>query len=416
MLCAGQFLLELRNTCINLLLEFYQSFGNGAVQSNHGAGAVGLRTYSTELKAVTCEGEGAGTVTVGIINEQLRNLRNIHLHALFAGKGEYVILIGFLDVIQQFAHLLAQERRDNCWWSFVGAQTMSIGGAHDASLQQAIVLVNTHQGLYNKGGETQVLLSCLARSVQQYAVICTEAPVVVLTTSVNACKGFLVQQYAETVLTSHFLHYRHQQHVVIDGQISFLKDRSQLKLVGSNLVVASLNRNTQLQRFNLQLLHEGLNTFWDSTKVVVVHLLVLGRIVAHQGATSQQQVGTGCIKSFVYQEVLLLPTQVADYLLHLGVKVMANLGSSHIHSLQGAQQGSLVVKCLTTIRYKYGRNNQGIVHNEDGTCGIPSRITASLECATDTTAGEAGSIRFLLNQQLAAELLYHTALTVVFNE
>ena len=225
--------------------------------------------------------------------------------------------------------------------------------------------------------------------MQQHAGIRTQAPVVVLTATVDAGEGFLVQQYAEAVLAGNLLHNRHQQHVVVNGQVGLLEDGSQLELVGSHLVVTGLNRNTQFQSMNLQILHKGLNALGDSTEVVVVHLLVLSRIMPHQGTTCQQQVGTGCIKTLVNQEVLLLPAQVADHLLYLGVEIMANLGSSHIHSLQGAQQRSLIVECLAAVRYKYGRDDKGVIHNEDGACRVPSRITASLEGTADTAAGEA---------------------------
>ena len=35
-------------------------------------------------------------------------------------------------------------------WSFVGTQSMGIGCTHDRSLQQTVVLINTHQGLYDE--------------------------------------------------------------------------------------------------------------------------------------------------------------------------------------------------------------------------------------------------------------------------
>ena len=62
---------------------------------------------------------------------------------------------------------------------------------------------------------------------------------------------------------------------MIDGKVGLLKDRSKLKLVGGNLVVASLARNTKFECTNLKILHEGLNTIWNSTEIVVFHLLVL---------------------------------------------------------------------------------------------------------------------------------------------
>ena len=56
--CASELLLELRNLSIHTFLEVGQSLGHSTVQGDHGAGAVSLGTYGTELKAVTGEGEG----------------------------------------------------------------------------------------------------------------------------------------------------------------------------------------------------------------------------------------------------------------------------------------------------------------------------------------------------------------------
>ena len=107
-LSTSKLLLVLRDLGIHALLERYEGLSNGTVQGNHGRCTVSLRTYSTELETVTGEGEGRGTVTIGIINEQFRNLRDIHLQALLTTHGEEV-LIGSLDVVEQLANLLAKE-------------------------------------------------------------------------------------------------------------------------------------------------------------------------------------------------------------------------------------------------------------------------------------------------------------------
>ena len=101
---------------------------------------------------------------------------------------------------------------------------MGIGGAHDRGLQQSVVLVDTHQGLDDEGGEAQVLLWRLARRMQQDAVVGAQRPVIVLTATVDASEGLFVEQYTETVLAGHFLHQRHQHHVVVDSQVGLLED------------------------------------------------------------------------------------------------------------------------------------------------------------------------------------------------
>ena len=130
---------------------------------------------------------------------------------------------------------------------------MGIGGAHDGGLQQSVVAVDSHQRFDDEHHEAQVLLWRLARGMQQGSVIGTKAPVVVLTRAIDAVEGLFVQQNTETVVTSHLLHQRHEQHVMVDSQVALLEYRSQLKLVGGHLVVACLAGNGQFQGLKMDI-------------------------------------------------------------------------------------------------------------------------------------------------------------------
>ena len=129
-------------------------------------------------------------------------------------------------------------------------------------------------------------------------------------------------------------HQAHQEHVVVNGKVGLLEDRCQLKLVWCNLVMTGLARNTELKSLDFQILHECLNTLWDGAEVVVVHLLVLCRIVTHQGAACQHQIRTCSIQAFIYQEVLLLPTEIGNNFLDIWVEVVANLCCCYVYSVQ----------------------------------------------------------------------------------
>ena len=128
---------------------------------------------------------------------------------------------------------------------------MGVGGRHDAGLQQSVVAIHAHQRLHYEGDEAQVAEVVLAGGVEQYAGVGGERPVVVLARTVDAVEGLLVQQAAESVLASHLLHQRHEQHIVVNGQVGLLKYRCQLKLVRCHLVVAGLAGDAQLQGFYL---------------------------------------------------------------------------------------------------------------------------------------------------------------------
>ena len=169
---------------------------------------------------------------------------------------------------------------------------MCVSSAHDGSLQKTIVTIYTHQCLHDEGNETEVVLRSLARSVEQHASIGRETPVVVLTRTVDAGERLLVEQCTETVLACHLLHQRHEKHVMVNGEVCLLEDRSEFKLVRSHLIVTCLARNAKFEGTYLKVFHEGLYTIWNSTEIVVFHLLVLCRVVTHECAAGEQQVGT----------------------------------------------------------------------------------------------------------------------------
>ena len=158
-----------------------------------------------------------------------------------------------------------------------------------------------------------------------------------LTTAVDAVEGFFVEQYAETMLAGHLLHQTHQQHVVVNSQVALLEDRSQLKLVGCHLVVTGLHGDSQLQRLYLKILHKGLHTIGDSTKVVVVHLLVLRTLVSHQRTTRHQQVRTCRVETLVHEEILLFPSQVHLHLGHIVIEILANILSGLVHGVDSTE-------------------------------------------------------------------------------
>ena len=68
------------------------------------------------------------------------------------------------------------------------------------------MLVNTHQCLYDEGDKAQIAEVVLTRSVEQYAGICSERPVIVLSGTIDAIERFFVEQAAEAVLAGYLLH------------------------------------------------------------------------------------------------------------------------------------------------------------------------------------------------------------------
>ena len=117
--------------------------------------------------------------------------------------------------------------------------------------------------------------------MKQDARVGGQTPVVMLAASIDTIEWFLVQKHPETMFMSHLFHQSHQEHIMVNGKVTLLKNRRQLKLTGGHFVMSCLAGNAEFECLSLQIFHESLHSFGDSTEVMVVHLLVLGRVVAH---------------------------------------------------------------------------------------------------------------------------------------
>ena len=203
---------------------------------------------------------------------------------------------------------------------------------------------------------------------------------------------------------------------MVDGEVALLIDGRELKLIGSHLVVTCLDGNGELEGLHFEVLHEGLHAVGDGAEVVVVHLLVLGALMAHEGASGEHEVGACRVESLVDEEVLLLPTEVDGHLAHVVIEERADVGGSLVHGVEGSEEGCLVVERLAGIGDEDGGYAEGVVDDEDGRGGVPGRISACLERVAYAAVGEGAGIGLLLYEQLARELLHHASLAVVLHE
>ena len=117
--------------------------------------------------------------------------------------------------------------------------------------------------------------------------------------TIDPLERLLVEQNTEPMSPRHLAHEGHDKHVVIHCKVTFLIDRGEFELVRGDLVVPCLDRNTQLQSLNLQVLHKASDPCRDCTEVMVLELLVLRSLVSHQCTPRKQEVGPGGVESFI---------------------------------------------------------------------------------------------------------------------
>ena len=224
--------------------------------------------------------------------------------------------------------------------------------------------------------------------MQNNTCVGVERPVVVLTATVDACKRFFVQQAAEAVFASDVAHERHEQHIVVHCQVTFFVDWCKFKLVRSHLIVTRLAGNAQFQGLDFQIAHKFCHALRNSPKIVVFHLLVFRTIVSHQRATGEQKVRASGIKTFVYQEIFLFPTQIGGNFLHIIIEISANFQSRLVHCCKRFFERSFIVQCFTCITDEHGRNHERIADDKHRTSRVPSCVAARFKGGTNTTVGE----------------------------
>ena len=166
----------------------------------------------------------------------------------------------------------------------------------------------------------------------------------------------------------------------------------------------------------LKLTHESGHARGNGSEVMVIKLLVLRGHVPHERAAGDHQVGPGRVQGLVDEEILLLPSEIAENLVHGRVEETADGQGGVRNGLDGLFQRGLVVQCLAGIGNENGRDTEGVTLDENRGGRVPRGISTRLEGGADASAGEGGSVGFLLCERLAVELFYHSPFTVILNQ
>ena len=124
--------------------------------------------------------------------------------------------------------------------------------------------------------------------------------------SVDAFERLLVQQAGISEAVRHLFHHFHGQLVVVHCHVGRLKDRRQLVLGRSDLVVLGLGRHAELPEFFVQCVHVLRYLGLKHAKIVILHLLSLGRRRSHECAACKKEVFSLLVEFLVDQEILLL--------------------------------------------------------------------------------------------------------------
>ena len=359
-----------------------------------------------ELEPVSGERERAGSVAIARIGGQVWQRIHANDHGALAFGRRRRTLGNLLEYIGE---LVTEEDRDDRRWRLIGTEPMIVGRRGDRDTQQPAELVDRpdHRPAENK--ELGVLVRGVTRYEKAAELRIAQGEVDVLARSVDAREWLLVEKALQSVLLGDRLERGHQQLLMIGGDVRPFKHRGNLELAGRDLVVPGLGGNAELEQFPLGVHHEAEHPLRNSSEVMIVELLALGRLGAEQSAPRVDEIGPGQKEVPVDEEVLLLRAAERDNRIEVAVaKQLQDAFRLCAHCLLAAQQRRLVIQGLPRHGDEYRRNAQGaavrVLQDVCGAGDIPAGVTARFEGATQPTRREAGCIGLTLDQGLAGEL------------
>ena len=144
---------------------------------------------------------------------------------------------------------------------------------------------------------------------------------------------------------------------------------------------------------------------------MVFQLLSLRWRMPQKGFSCHQKVWSGLKKSRIYKEIFLLPAKCSRNFGYIFIKILTNLRSRLIHSVQRSQKRSFVIQCFACIGNKNRRNTKGSSHNKRWRSRIPSGIASRLKGVSNSSIRERRRVWLLLNKVRSVKAFHGFALT-----
>ena len=105
------------------------------------------------------------------------------------------------------------------------------------------------------------------------------------------------------------IHQIHQQLVVVNRDVDFLKNRREFILARRDFVVPRPNGDAQSMAFRFEVAHKRINALWNRAKIMVFELLMLRRDLPDERPTRHREVRPSVEKGFINHKILLFPTE-----------------------------------------------------------------------------------------------------------
>ena len=300
--------------------------------------------------------------------------------------------------------MIAQEHRDDRRRCLTAAQTMVVSCTGGGHAQQISIQIDAAQKCTQYQQELQVIFRVFSWFEQIFSGVGAQRIVVVLARAVDVCKRLFMQQAGQIVLFADGAHGFHNQLVVVAGDIGCGIFRRQLVLCRRSFVVLCFAGNSHLPQVLVQILHKFAHTDADTSAVVVIQLLSLGRLCSKEGSTADFQVQALIVQVVVDQEVFLLSTHhrrdLADGVIAQCAQKTHTFAGNCLHR---TQQRCFGIQCFAVIGTECCRNKQSAVADKGRRGRVPGGVASCLKSCTQTAGWEGGRVCLAADQSLAGK-------------
>mmetsp|Transcript_4807 Transcript_4807/g.14022 ORF Transcript_4807/g.14022 Transcript_4807/m.14022 type:complete len:556 (+) Transcript_4807:87-1754(+) len=357
------------STSFDLVSEFSKLLSTDGVEDSVDQRNVLGGTDGTEFETSSSVGERRSSVTILSGDFERHDFTSSKVQSLLAG-----LVLGGRSVHEGFqvvGHIVTQVSGDNGGRGLAGTQTEVISRGGNGHAHQVTVFIDSGDNSSHDDREGNVVSSGLEDGIGAEdldTVTGGDGPVIVLSRSVNIVERLFLKKGSKSVLGGSFFDNLHDHDVLVNlSSVGSVKG-SKFELVGSDLSVTSLERNSKTPGLILDFLHAGQGSSGRRKRshVVIAHFLSTRSIASHNRTTGHLKVRSSVIFVARDEENFLFQTDVG---LHTSRSVQSQkreeAASFLVNGSVGTKKRSLLVKSSTIVRDKGGRNENCVSTAED---------------------------------------------------
>ena len=223
--------------------------------------------------------------------------------------------------------------------------------------------------------------------------------------AIDAVERLFVEQTDHVIFPGDLLHDFHCELIIVRGDVRSSEHTGKFMLTRSCFIVFGFCHDAELPEFFVQLFHKRGYTWFESAEIVIGQFLTFGRKRTEQCAAGINKIFPTIVNTSVDQEIFLLRTDSCANGADTAVaEQLHDPKTLPVNGFHGTEQRGFHIQSFPAVGAEGSRNAENIIFQKSIRSGIPSGITAGFKSCTQPAGGEAGGIRFTLNQFFTGKL------------